>query len=229
MTAVELSTVPYTIISADCHAGGSHETYRGYLEPRTSTTSTRGESSTATRSGTCRRRPRPQLGQRASQRRARGRRHRRRGHLPEHRAAVLPDWRCSPGRPSPDDFEPRLAGIRAHNRWLADWCADYPDRRAGIGQIFLNDVDDAIADVRWIKEHGLRGGDPCRRCRRRHARHRTALLAALRPALGGVRGARHPGQQPLRQRTARLRQVPGVAGGLAHETASSPTARCRTC
>ena len=32
------------------------------------------------------------------------------------------------------------------------------ERRAGIGQIFLNDIDDAIADVHWIKEHGLRGG-----------------------------------------------------------------------
>src|SRR6516162_3072502 len=26
------------------------------------------------------------------------------------------------------------------------------------GQIFVNDIDDAIADVRWIKDHGLRGG-----------------------------------------------------------------------
>ena len=60
--------------------------------------------------------------------------------------------------PEPDEYELRLAGIRAHNRWLADWCAQYPERRAGIGQIFLNDLDDAIADVRWIKEHGLRGG-----------------------------------------------------------------------
>ena len=24
--------------------------------------------------------------------------------------------------PTPDDYELRLAGIRAHNRWLADWC-----------------------------------------------------------------------------------------------------------
>ena len=60
--------------------------------------------------------------------------------------------------PTPDDYELRLAGIRAHNRWLADWCAGYPDRRAGIGQIFLNDIDDAITDVRWCHEHGLRGG-----------------------------------------------------------------------
>ncbi len=60
--------------------------------------------------------------------------------------------------PSPDDYELRLAGVRAHNRWLADWCAGHSDRRAGIGQIFLNDIDDAIADVRWCHDHGLRGG-----------------------------------------------------------------------
>ena len=25
---------PYTIISADCHAGGSHEMYREFLDPK---------------------------------------------------------------------------------------------------------------------------------------------------------------------------------------------------
>ncbi len=60
--------------------------------------------------------------------------------------------------PTPQDYELRLAGVRAHNRWLADWCGNYPDRRAGIGQVFLNNLDDAIADVRWCHENGLRGG-----------------------------------------------------------------------
>ena len=60
--------------------------------------------------------------------------------------------------PKPEEYEHRLAGIHAHNRWLVDFCAEFPERRAGIGQIFLNDVDDAIDDVKWIKEHGLRGG-----------------------------------------------------------------------
>ncbi len=60
--------------------------------------------------------------------------------------------------PSPDDFELRLAGLRAHNRWLADWCAEFPGRRAGIGQILLNDVDEAVRDVHWIADHDLRGG-----------------------------------------------------------------------
>jgi predicted TIM-barrel fold metal-dependent hydrolase len=60
--------------------------------------------------------------------------------------------------PSAADFELRLAGLRAHNRWLAEWCAEFPTRRAGIGQILLNDVDEAVRDVHWIADHGLRGG-----------------------------------------------------------------------
>ena len=60
--------------------------------------------------------------------------------------------------PSAAEYEHRLAGLRAHNRWLAEFCAELPGRRAGIGQILLNDVDDAVADVHWIADHGLRGG-----------------------------------------------------------------------
>ena len=60
--------------------------------------------------------------------------------------------------PSPEDFELRLAGLRAHNRWLAAWCAEYPGRRAGVGQLLLNDVDEAVRDVHWVADNGLRGG-----------------------------------------------------------------------
>jgi predicted TIM-barrel fold metal-dependent hydrolase len=60
--------------------------------------------------------------------------------------------------PKPAQYERWLAGLRAHNRWLADFCAEAPQRRAGIGLIHLNDLDDAIADVEWIARHGLRGG-----------------------------------------------------------------------
>ncbi|MGH0028297.1 MAG: amidohydrolase family protein [Myxococcota bacterium] len=60
--------------------------------------------------------------------------------------------------PRPDQYERWRAGTRAHNRWLAEFCAEEPERRAGIGLIHLNDVDDAIEDVRWIAENGLRGG-----------------------------------------------------------------------
>jgi predicted TIM-barrel fold metal-dependent hydrolase len=60
--------------------------------------------------------------------------------------------------PSAEEYARRLAGLRAHNRWLAEFCARAPDRRAGIGQIFLNDIDDAVRDINWIADHGLRGG-----------------------------------------------------------------------
>ncbi len=60
--------------------------------------------------------------------------------------------------PTDDEYVQRRAGVQAHNRWLVDFCSAFPERRAGVGQIFLNNVDDAIEDVRWIKEHGLRGG-----------------------------------------------------------------------
>ena len=60
--------------------------------------------------------------------------------------------------PNPNNYQRRLAGIRAHNRWVADFCAEQPTRRAGIGQIFLNDIEEAVCDVRWIAANGLRGG-----------------------------------------------------------------------
>lgn len=60
--------------------------------------------------------------------------------------------------PGSEDFEHRLAGLRAHNRWLAEFCADHSGRRAGVGQILLNDVAEAVRDVHWIADNGLRGG-----------------------------------------------------------------------
>ncbi len=60
--------------------------------------------------------------------------------------------------PSATDYPLRLAGLRAHNRWLAEWCGLLPGRRAGIGQLLLNDVEEAVRDVRWIAEHDLTGG-----------------------------------------------------------------------
>ena len=60
--------------------------------------------------------------------------------------------------PQAADYPLRQVGLRAHNRWLAEWCAGLPGRRAGIGQILLNDVDEAVRDVHWIADHGLMGG-----------------------------------------------------------------------
>lgn len=60
--------------------------------------------------------------------------------------------------PVAENFARRLAGIRAHNRWMVDWVKEAPARRAGVAQIFLNDIDEAIADVRFAAENDLRGG-----------------------------------------------------------------------
>jgi predicted TIM-barrel fold metal-dependent hydrolase len=60
--------------------------------------------------------------------------------------------------PTDDEYRQRAVGSRAHNRWLADFCGRAPERRAGIGQICLNDIDDAVREIHWIADHGLRGG-----------------------------------------------------------------------
>ena len=57
-----------------------------------------------------------------------------------------------------DDHRRRWAGIRAHNRWLAEFCQEAPERRAGIVQIFLPFIEESVAEIRWAKENGLRGG-----------------------------------------------------------------------
>ncbi len=56
------------------------------------------------------------------------------------------------------EHELRWAGLRAHNRWLADFCAATPGRRAGIAQILLTDVDAAVTEIRWARDAGLSGG-----------------------------------------------------------------------
>ncbi len=70
----------------------------------------------------------------------------------------FPSGNLLAGPPSAAEYERRWAGLQAHNRWLADFCSHAPDRWAGIPQILVNDVDDAVAEIRWAKDAGLRGG-----------------------------------------------------------------------
>ncbi|GIU87509.1 MAG: hypothetical protein KatS3mg009_2024 [Acidimicrobiia bacterium] len=149
----------YIVISSDCHAGASHSTYREYLDPKYL------EDFDAWRARY--KNPYKDLG---DQRRLRNWDNEMRNAAQESDGVVgevvfpntvppfFPSFVLFAQPPRPEEYEHRLAGIRAHNRWLVDWCGEYAARRAGVGQIFLNDVDDAIADVKWIKEHGLRGG-----------------------------------------------------------------------
>lgn len=69
-----------------------------------------------------------------------------------------PSLVVQPPAPDAGDLELRWVGLQAHNRWLADFCADAPGRRAGVAQIMLHDVDAAVAEIRWAKDAGLTGG-----------------------------------------------------------------------
>jgi predicted TIM-barrel fold metal-dependent hydrolase len=153
------TTEHYTIISADTHAGGSHAQYREYLDPALV------EEFDAWRGGY--KNPFKDL---KDDRRTRNWDGALRFAEQESDGVVaevifpntvppfFPSFVLFAQPPKDEEYVRRHAGIQAHNRWLADYVADAPDRRAGIGQIFTNDVDDAIADALWIKEHGLRGG-----------------------------------------------------------------------
>ena len=54
--------------------------------------------------------------------------------------------------------ELRLAGCRAHNRWLAEFCQTNKGRHAGIAMITMDDVEETVKEIRWAKENGLFGG-----------------------------------------------------------------------
>lgn len=160
MTAsTSYSDEPYIVITADTHAGASVATYRDYLDPKL-----RGAFD-EWRSG-YRNPSKEHIGKKKTK-----------NWDSEERFAdleadgvvaevVFPNTVppfypkafhvCAPA--SPEQYKLWRAGTQAHNRWLVDFCAEAPERRAGIGLIHLNDLDDAIEDVQWIAEHGLRGG-----------------------------------------------------------------------
>ena len=153
------ATDRYTIITADSHAGGSHAQYRQTLEAKyhDDFDAWRGKyknpfkdlkDDRRTRNWDSEKRWTEQHGDGVV------------GEVifPNTVPPFFPSFVLFAGPAKPEDYEHRLAGIRAHNRWLVDFVSEAPAQRAGIGQIFLNDVNDAIADARWIKDNGLRGG-----------------------------------------------------------------------
>ena len=153
------AAAPYTIISADCHAGGSHQAYREYLDPEfvPDFDAWRGEYKNPYKDLGDKRKLRNWDNEmRNSQQEADG--IAAEVVFPNTVPPFFPSFVLFAKPPTDEEYRHRHAGVTAHNRWLVDWCNEYPERRAGVGQIFLNDVDDAIADVRWIKENGLRGG-----------------------------------------------------------------------
>jgi predicted TIM-barrel fold metal-dependent hydrolase len=150
----------YIVITADSHAGGSHAQYREYLDPkyRDDFDAWREKYKNPFKDlKDTKQRVRNWDGElRDEQQNADG----VVGEVifPNTVPPFFPSFVLFAAPPRPEEYEHRHAGLQAHNRWLADFCAEKPQARAGIGQIFLNDIDDAIADVQWCHEHGLRGG-----------------------------------------------------------------------
>lgn len=48
-------------------------------------------------------------------------------------------------------------GAWAYNRWLSDFVSYAPNRLAGIAVMTIHDIDEAVRQVQWAREHGLRG------------------------------------------------------------------------
>ncbi len=153
------SSTPYITITADTHAGASIDGYREYLDPaeRSDFDAWRGSYSNPSRKHV-------------------GSKKTKNWDSAERRVDLEGDgvvgeviypntvppfyetaFHISP-LPTPEQYPRWRAGARAHNRWLADFCSEEPARRAGIGLIHLNDLDDTIEDVKWIAKSGLRGG-----------------------------------------------------------------------
>ncbi len=154
-----MSSRPYTVITSDAHAGASIATYRDYLDARHKTLYDQWR-------GTYTNPQREHIGSKKhknwddAERLADMDREGVAGEIlfpntvpPFFRSSVLI---C--GNPSKDNYPLWLEGVRAHNRWLLDFQNDQPLRRAGVGIVYLNDIDEAIRDVEWIARHGLKGG-----------------------------------------------------------------------
>jgi predicted TIM-barrel fold metal-dependent hydrolase len=59
---------------------------------------------------------------------------------------------------SAQQLQRRWVGLQAHNRWLVDFCSQEALRRRGIIQVFPNDVDAAVEEIRWASEQTVLGG-----------------------------------------------------------------------
>ncbi|HWW52443.1 MAG TPA: amidohydrolase family protein [Acidimicrobiales bacterium] len=151
----------YLVISADCHGGAQLEEYRGYLERRY----------LEDFDGWAREYAVPFEDLKGENARRNWDHDRRLDELEADGIAAevifpntIPPFYPKPSLlvqpPSPDsgDLDKRWAGLRAHNRWLADFCSRAAGRRAGVAQIMLHDIEAAVAEIRWAKEAGLNGG-----------------------------------------------------------------------
>ena len=150
---------PYAVITSDAHAGASIATYRDYLDARHQELFDKWRGSYTN----------PQRQHIGSKKHKNWDDAERLGDMDREGVAgevlfpntVPPFFRSSVlicGNPSKENYPLWLEGVRAHNRWLLDFQNEHPTRRAGVGIVYLNDIDEAIKDVTWIANKGLKGG-----------------------------------------------------------------------
>ena len=155
-----MSEEPYVLITADTHAGGSHAQYREYLDPKyvAAFDEWRGGYRNPEKEHFGNRKLRNwDFDIRASDQDSQG----VVGEVvfPN---TVPPFWSkplvMPPSAVRPEGYELYQAGIHAHNRWMKDFCDEDPVRRAGMGVILPNDLDQAVKDIESFAKAGLRGG-----------------------------------------------------------------------
>ncbi len=196
----------YTLISADTHAGGSHAAYREYLDPEFL------EDFDAWREKY--KNPFSDLG---DQRRLRNWDDEMRNGQQDDDGVVgevifpntvppfFPSFVLFAPPPKPDEYRHRLAGVRAHNRWLADFCGRVP-RAPGRDRPGLPQRRRRRHRGRAVHRRARppRRDPPAARAARRRL-DQAPQPPRLRPAVGDVRGAGRPDQLPRRHRRPRLR------------------------
>ena len=154
-----MSDEPYILITADTHAGGSHAQYRDYLDPkyRDQFDEWRGGYKNPSQEHYAEKKMRNwDLDIRTKDQNSQG----VVGEVvfPNTVPPFFKKSIVTAQPPSPEEYKLCLEGIRAHNRWLKDFCAEDPDRRAGVGLILPNDMDEAVKDIEFIAKANLRGG-----------------------------------------------------------------------
>jgi predicted TIM-barrel fold metal-dependent hydrolase len=63
---------------------------------------------------------------------------------------MVPHW----PEPTREEFD---EGNKAHNRWLVDYCSTAPERFCAMAVVSFDDVEAAMTEIRWAREHGLKG------------------------------------------------------------------------
>ena len=124
--------------------------------------------------------------------------------------------------------DPDLAveSCKVYNDWLADWCAQAPDRLAGVGALPLQDPKRAADEARRIARLGLKAGFARPERVQRPAVASPFVHAGLGGAVGDRAADRVPSGRPRRHagRVARARRLDGAGHAPRADPAHRPAA-----